>query len=317
MSRLTTTATTLGLVAGAAVLGTALTARAVERRVPRQGRTLHLGGEQVHYVDRGQDQTGGPAVVLIHGLGGQLAHFTHSLMDALPGRRLVALDRGGSGYSTRNRDGSAALAAQAAQVGRAIEALGLEKPLVVGHSLGGAVALQLAADRPDLVGGLALIAPLTQHMEEAPAVFRALTIKSAPARGLVAWTLATPLSAATRKKALGVVFSPEPVPDDFGTAGGGDLGLRPSVFLAASGDLRAARDAMPALVQRYGEIQVPVGILYGRDDAILAAGEHGESAAGMLPTAELTLVDGGHMLPLTQPGVVADFIRGVEARMAG
>lgn len=311
MSRLKTATTTLGLTAGAVVAGTALMARAVEHRVPRQGRTLHLAGEQVHYVDRGE----GRPVVLIHGLGGQLAHFTHSLMDALPGHRLVALDRSGSGYSSRNRTDAASLPAQAAQVALAIEALALDRPLVVGHSLGGAVALQLAVDRPDLVGGLALVAPLTQPMEDAPEVFRALTIESAPLRQVVAWTLATPLSLATRKKALAVVFSPEPVPDDFGTAGGGELGLRPSVFLSASGDLRAARDDLPQLVQRYGEITVPVGILYGRGDALLDATTHGEGGAAALPTAELTLVDGGHMLPLTQPKTTADFIRAVEARI--
>ena len=93
------------------------------------------------------------------------------------------------------------------------------------------------------------------------------------------------------------------------------MGLRPSAFLAACDDLRAARDGMPALVQRYGGVTMPVGILYGRDDAILAAGVHGEHAAAAPPTAELTLVEGGHMLPLTQPIVTADFVRAVEARI--
>lgn len=45
------------------------------------------------------------------------------------------------------------------QVGRAIEALGIERPLIVGHSLGGGVALRLALNRPDLVRGLVLVAP--------------------------------------------------------------------------------------------------------------------------------------------------------------
>ena len=313
MSRFTTTAATLGLLAGGFVAGTAVMARTAERRVPPQGRTLHLGGERVHYVDRGQ----GRPVVLIHGLGGQLWHFTYKLMDRLPDHRLVAVDRSGSGYSSRDGAGGAELSAQAAQVARVIEALALDRPVVVGHSLGGAVALQLAADRPDLVGTLALVAPLTQTMDEAPDVFRALTIEPEAARQALAWTLATPLSMATGAAALKTVFSPEPVPADYATEAGGLLGLRPSAFLAACDDLRAARDGMPALVARYGTLSMPVGILYGRDDVILAAGVHGEHAAAALPTAELTLVEGGHMLPLTQPEVTADFIRGVEARMAG
>ncbi len=302
-----------GAVAGAAVAGTALVARGVRRAVPPQGRFLHLDGERVHYTDSGE----GPPLVLIHGLGGQIGNFAHSLVERLTGDfRVVAIDRSGSGHSTRGEPGAAGLGRQAAHVARVIEALALDRPTVVGHSLGGAVALRLAADRPELVGALALVAPLTQPVAEPPAVFRALAIESPAVRRAVAWTLATPAAVLRGRETLAVVFGPETPPADWATVGGGYLGLRPSAFLNASDDLRAMRDDMPVLMDTYGRIEAPTGVLYGRQDRILDA-ELQSRVADQLPDAELELVDGGHMLPVTQPIETADFIRRVAARRGG
>ena len=183
----------------------------------------------------------------------------------------------------------------------------------MGHSLGGAVALRLAADRPELVGALALVAPLTQPIEEPPEVFKALAVRSAAARQAIAWTVATPASLLRGPKTLAVVFGPEEPPADWGSRGGGYLGLRPSAFLNASADLRAMEDDVPVLVAAYDRVTAPVGVLYGRGDRILEAERHG-GVASQLANATLELVDGGHMLPVTQPDATADFIHRVAAR---
>ena len=100
-----------------------------------------------------------------HGLGAQLHHFRHTLFGHFgPGYRLIALDRPGSGYSTRANGATGRLPEQAALVRRFIEKLELERPLVVGHSLGGAVTLTLAVEHPEAISGVALLAPLT-HLE--------------------------------------------------------------------------------------------------------------------------------------------------------
>jgi hypothetical protein len=57
----------------------------------------------------------------------------------------------------------------------------------------------------------------------------------------------------------------------------------------------------------------PVAILYGKSDAILNLGEHGEAMKGKIAGLRLELVEGGHMLPVTAAKVTAGFIRG-EAR---
>ena len=92
------------------------------------------------------------------------------------------------------------------------------------------------------------------------------------------------------------------------------LGLRPSHFIAASADLTAIPEDLPGIMQRYGTMQLPVSILYGRGDRILNPHEQGEALAAKLPGAQLTLVDGGHMLPITAPERTAQFIREAAAR---
>lgn len=291
----------------------AYTAQRVEIAVPPQGRFLDIGGERIHYVDKGA----GPALFMIHGLAGQIGNFTHSLVDRLTGDfRVVVVDRPGSGYSTRSAGAPAGLWAQAQALANVIRALNLDRPLVVGHSMGGAVALAIALDSPDCVSGLALIAPVTQVMQAPPAGFRGLAIRSSLARRLVAWTLATPASIIARRFVLREVFAPEQFPADFGTSGGALLDLRPGNFYAASTDMLAlaVTDDLVEMTKRYASLSVPVGILFGRGDNVLDYRLHGETMKQKVPDLDLTIVAGGHMLPITAPDIVADFIRRMVRR---
>ena len=88
------------------------------------------------------------------------------------------------------------------------------------------------------------------------------------------------------------------------------LGLRPSHFIAASRDLTALEAVLPQMQLRYDDLRLPIGILYGREDRILDPQEQGQTLADRLDNVELTLIDGGHMLPITQPEACLTFIRG-------
>lgn len=295
----------VAVVAGGLALFSRFAARRIEREVPPDGQFVTIHGVRLHYTDRGH----GPAIVMIHGLGGQMRNFGYALADRLVAdHRVILVDRPGSGYSAAAP--SAAIAAQAKLVAGLIETLELERPLVVGHSLGGAVALALALDHPDKISGLALISPLTQPQESVPAAFRGIAIGSPALRRAVALTLATPIGLLSGSKGAVAVFAPEPVPADFATLGGGRLVLRPGNFHAASTDLAAARADMAALAARYGDLAVPVAILFGREDRILDPAIHGTRIATDVPRVELTLIDGGHMIPITASETVALWIRG-------
>jgi len=66
----------------------------------------------------------------------------------------------------------------------------------------------------------------------------------------------------------------------------------------------------------YAGMRVPVSVLYGQGDRILSHRSNGMALVDRLPGTRLTLVEGGHMLPITQPQVTADFIAGVSMQVA-
>ena len=100
----------------------------------------------------------GPDALLLHGYGSDSLSWVVNQTALEPAATLHAVDLPGHGAATLDV-GDGSVAALAAQVAQALDAGGLKRLNVVGHSLGGAVAMRLAQDRPDLVGSLALIAP--------------------------------------------------------------------------------------------------------------------------------------------------------------
>jgi len=296
----------LAMSLGGLVIFTAVTARRVETALPPRGQFVEVTGARIHYLDKGT----GPPIVILHGLGGQMGNFTYALLERLTDEfRVILIDRPGSGYSTRAPGATGRLTEQAAIVAQFIHKLGLERPLLVGHSLGGAIALGVALDHPDVVKALALIAPLTHVPKNVPAPFRALDIESDLLRRLVAWTVATPIGIRRGKAILDAIFSPEQAPADFPTRAGGILGLRPRSFYNTSTDMRAVNLDLWAMVGRYSSLQVPVRILYGTGDEVLSHQVHGEAMKAKSSMVNLQLVSGGHMLPISAPDLTAKFIK--------
>jgi len=305
----------LAIIVAGLVWFTANTAKRVEALLPPRGQFMDIDGQRMHYVDSGG---GKPAVVMIHGLGGNLLHYAYAMADKLSGDfRVILVDRPGSGYSTRPEDAPATLTAQAKTIATLIRRLELKQPLVVGHSLGGALSLAIALDHPDCAGGLALLAPLTHAIETPPDVFRGIEIPSPLVRKAVAWTVATPLGIRRGPKLLQQVFAPEPAPADFPTRAGGMLGLRPSAFYATSSDMMAVGDVLPGYMTRYKGLTLPMAMLYGKGDRLLDYLAQGEAMKAVCPALDLELMEGGHMLPITVPDRCVALVRRVAERLQG
>ncbi|AOI89196.1 alpha/beta fold hydrolase [Burkholderia pseudomultivorans] len=297
-------------VFAALALFAAYVARRVTRAFPPEGRFVDVGGDRIHYVEYGD----GPPLVFVHGLAGQLRNFAYLPLARLAQRhRVILLDRPGAGRSIRGASSQANVFAQARTVAAFIDALRLDRPVLVGHSLGGAIALAVGLNHPERVSRLALIAPLSHPQSEPPAPFRPLMLPSPLVRRFVSWTFAIPLTILTGRKAVRQVFAPEEVPRDFPVKGGGLLGLRPDSFYATATDLLSAPTDLPAMEQRYAELALPVDVLYGRADPILNWREHGESLAQKSARVRLKVVEGGHMLPVTIPDATADWLLEVAA----
>jgi pimeloyl-ACP methyl ester carboxylesterase len=115
---------------------------------------IHLERDGVRLA--GTDFGGaGPAVLLLHGLGGHTGEWTETASWLTEGHRVVALDARGHGESER-RPADVSLDARVADVVFAIEELHLAPVVLIGQSLGGITALLTAAGRPDLVSRLVL-----------------------------------------------------------------------------------------------------------------------------------------------------------------
>jgi len=300
------------LAVGALAVFNLVLVRFIEALVPPLGRFVEIDGERLHLVDSdkkpGQSE---PPLVFLHGLLGQLNHFSYALAARFPERRVVLIDRPGSGYSQTARPQT--LQRQAEIVARAIEQLGLHKPVIVGHSLGGALALALALGHREQVGGLALIAPLTQTVASPPKPFAVLNQRSRLSLWFGAWTLG-PIATLLRSRAASdEVFAPDSLPLRFWSDGGGLLGVRPSALLAAASDIASQPDEMPEMMARYRALDLPIGVLFGAGDRLLDPTTQGVKFCAAAPGARLTEIAGGHMLPVTHPAETEAFIRGVLA----
>lgn len=114
---------------------------------------VSIGDIGLNYEERG---SGGRPVLLLHAMGGSAA-FMASQLEALGGRaRAVAVDLRGHGASDAP-EGDYSMGRLADDVAVFAAAVGLERPVVVGHSMGGMVALELASRHPDLAAAVAVL----------------------------------------------------------------------------------------------------------------------------------------------------------------
>jgi pimeloyl-ACP methyl ester carboxylesterase len=222
--------------------------------------------------------------------------FRHPLFGGrLPGYRLIALDRPGAGYSTRATGATARLPEQAALIAKFIDALGLQKPLVVGHSLGGMITATLALNHPEKISGIVLLSALTRHRDGIPPELAPIYITSRLKRWLMAQTVAIPAALKFAPQTLAYVFGPQDVPENYMTEGGGELGLRPGHFQNMVADMVAVADDMPELQKRFEEIDMPAGMAFGTADRVLSYQTNGEEFRARIKGLDFETLDGiGH-----------------------
>ncbi len=122
-------------------------------------------------VDNGG--SGGLPVVFVHSLAGNSTHWSNQLEHLRRTRRAVALDLRGHGRSEQPKNSDYTIAGMAGDVAAVADTLGLEKFVLVGHSMGGGVALAYAGAHPDRVAGLVLVDPIGDGKQIPPAEAKA------------------------------------------------------------------------------------------------------------------------------------------------
>jgi pimeloyl-ACP methyl ester carboxylesterase len=103
---------------------------------------------------------GGLPVVFVHSLAGSSAHWAAQLQHLRPSRRAVALDLRGHGQSEAPRNGDYTIKGISGDIGAVVDSLKLDRFVLIGHSLGGGVALVYAGAHPERVAGLLLLDPI-------------------------------------------------------------------------------------------------------------------------------------------------------------
>lgn len=275
--------------------------QAAERDNPPAGKFIDVDGVRLHYLERGE----GPDLVLLHGNGLFANDFELSgLLDrAAENYHVIAFDRPGFGYSDRPTATSWTPEAQAKLIYQALHALRVERPIVVGHSLGTQVALAMALDFPKYVRGIALIAgyfyptgridaPLAS-VPATPVLGHFLRYAVAPLAGRMRWP-----------RLVRRMFGPAPTPDRFGQLPVW-MALRPSQLRASAADSGQMIPAAERLSQRYAELTMPIAVIAGEGDEIVTADAQSRRLHQEISHSELVMQPGvGHMAHYADPGAI-------------
>ncbi len=233
----------------------------------------------------------GRPVVLLHGAAGRGAVWRRQLDGLADVARLIAPDLPGHGDTAG--PGCRRIDAYAAWVLALLDALGLGPVVLVGHSMGGAIALTVALQSPGRLAGLGLVAT-GARLRVLPRILELFGEGSS--RG---WNLISSLSYSPRTPA--------------GTVTDAEQALRETAITVSFGDYQAC-DAFDVLA-RLGEVRVPTLVVAGADDR-LTPPRYAEALAGRIPGARLVAVDAaGHFPMLEQPQAVDAALRAFLAAL--
>jgi pimeloyl-ACP methyl ester carboxylesterase len=273
------------------------------------GRLIAVAGSDAYVVDAGE----GPAVLMLHGFG-DTADSWRRVVPRLAGgsRRVVALDIPPFGRSSLPpaMNGTPVVDWYSSFLEALVDELGLEEVTIVGHSLGGAIALGFALDHPETFDRLGLIAPAGLG-ESAPWWWHA--VAGRPINWAAFLRLPNPVAGQAIKTGVrnflegSLMYDArgmEGVIDHFVALHGGRRELEQ--LLAIGRSLITGYDG--TLIRRAGEIDCPVTVIWGRDDR-LAPVEHADDFAAAVPHADVHILERcGHYPQIELPTRVSALI---------
>jgi pimeloyl-ACP methyl ester carboxylesterase len=238
-----------------------------------------------------------PTVLLLHGQPGGAADWNRVIAGVDGRADVLAVDRPGWDGVTGPRD----LAGNAGAALAVLDGRGVEHAVVVGHSLGGAVAAWLAATRPDRVAALVLAAPAANLA----ALYATDRWMAAPVAG--------DLAAAAVLGGLGLALAIAPVRRRIADAAridetylrtAGAAVRRPSAWRAYAAEQRALVRDLPELERRLDAISAPTTIIAGTHDRIVPA-RATRRLSQQIPGAHLQhSTAAGHLVPQRDPGLI-------------
>lgn len=272
--------------------------------VPKPGRLIDVDGYRVHYVEQGH----GPAIVLVHGFGGQTANYAQLMPLLAADHRVIAVDLKGYGYSERNARAGLSATDQVTMLRRLLDQLGVARAVFVGHSMGGGIVQRFAAMHPDAVEALVLIASVSGDERLLGHVRLSGVLR--PVLPLIANLIAARLLAGLFCDPA--IFTPE-LREEY---------VRPARIKGSrDGMLAMARDSRRDAPIDAGAITMPVLLLYGEKDRVVPL-SFAERIRRRIPQARLVVIDGTAHMPLVErpeacAEAIASFLRDAAGVASG
>ncbi len=286
----------------------------LQRAYPAQGRMIDIADGWLHVVDLGPRDAPGPAIVMIHGASSNLGSMRLPLGDRLArNHRVILIDRPGHGWSPRDDLENSTPAMQAKVIDQVLEQLGIDRAILVVHSLAGVLGARMALDYPQRLAGLVMLAPVTHPWPGGVAAYN--NIVTTPVIGpVLAYTVTLPLGLLLTGPGARSVFLPQAMPDDYIRNSATPLLLRPREFIANAWELVTLKAAVIEQAPRYGAIRIPTVVIAGDADKTVSASIHARPFAAAVPGAKLIVLPHlGHMVQNAEPDLV---IAEIEAMIA-
>jgi pimeloyl-ACP methyl ester carboxylesterase len=270
---------------------------------------VQINGTPINYVDVGSPGLAEP-VVLVHGLGGQWQNWLENIPRLAQERRVLALDLPGHGLTPKPADGEISIPGYGRCVDAFCEQLGLGKVALVGNSMGGFVAAEVAIQFPERVSRLVLVS--AAGISSADALHMPiLTI------GRLAFAIATNTAARdralasrpiTRHASLALVARhPRLLKPDLAYEGlfkgAGKPGFNDALRACLDYDFR---DRLP-------DVKVPTLIVWGEKDAIIPVRDANEFERLISDSRKVVMKDTGHIPMAERPQAFNDVLVGFLA----
>jgi pyruvate dehydrogenase E2 component (dihydrolipoamide acetyltransferase) len=254
---------------------------------PHEKRIALADGRELNVLLAGTGDA--PPLVFLHGLGGSQSTWQVVLGDLVEQHRVAAIDLPGHGTSDRSAEADYSITGIAHAIAEAVGKLGLSRPIVVGHSLGGAVALRIAIEQPKLIHGVVALdsAGLGEEIGSELTDLMAGQAGTDTARGL-----------------LQLFYQDQKLVNERGVAEMAQMQLADGAWAAQQSVANAAfasgRQLQAARLDP-AAVSVPVLLIWGEHDRVIPA-RHAIEALTRFPDASLAIVPNvGHVPQVENP----------------
>ncbi|MFK7856605.1 MAG: alpha/beta fold hydrolase [Granulosicoccus sp.] len=286
------------------------TTSSIEKDYPPIGEYITVDELKLHYADTGPIDGGKdkPVIVLLHGASTSLLDFRTNLLGSLSNtHRVLAFDRPGLGYSDRAKAWPNP-AEQARLIAKAVNQLGIDQTIWIGHSWAGSVVMAALLNHPAQVSAGVLIAGATHPWDTGVSWHVALSNK--PIIGWLFNHLIVPIAGpASIEAAVQEVFDPDPIPDNYFDDTGIKLSLRPKTFGNNAEDVYYLSDWLQEQHPRYNSVSQPLLLITGTSDTVVPSWNHAERLAKVAPAVSWHRLEGaGHAPHHSRPAEVASLI---------